>query len=133
MSEIQVGDVGEDVLALMASIQETATHNMEVIISTHMQLVQTVIIELEEAFPDLICADNPFVRMLLLALLGFFVGVVLMVFAAFAMGAWGLPALLALTIGVNILSGLLADPDRDWSLHSGSPSDGSVLGIPLNF
>ena len=29
--------------------------------------------------------------------------------------------------------GLLADPDRDWSLHSGSPTDGSVLGIPLNF
>ena len=126
-------DVGVAVLALMDSIQETATHNMEAIVSTHMQTVQMVMLELEDAFPDVIDADSALTRVLIMLEMGLCVGLAVAVFLAFAMGAWGIPVAVAAALGVHILSGLWADPDRDWSLQSGAPAEGSVLGIPLNF
>ncbi|MHB1355033.1 MAG: hypothetical protein ACYCZF_03540 [Anaerolineae bacterium] len=69
----------------------------------------------DDWFPDLGILENGLLRLLVMAVVGFFLGVVLMIFFAFVMGAWCIPCSLVMTIGFCAFVGLLADPDRDWS------------------
>ena len=70
----------------------------------------------DEWLPDIDILDDALLRLLVMGTVGFFLGVVLMIFASFIFGYWGLPCIFALAIGFCMFVGLVADPERDWSL-----------------
>jgi len=88
----------------------------------------------DDWLPDLGILDNPLWRFLVMAVVGFFLGVGLMIFLSFAIGAWGIPCAFTLAIGLCAFVGLMADPERDWSFGD-FPSfgrGGSGPQTPLN-
>jgi hypothetical protein len=60
--------------------------------------------------------DNAVLRAVVMSVVGFLVGVVLMIFLSFVIGAWGIPCIFTLAIASCAFVGLVADPDSDWSL-----------------
>ena len=70
----------------------------------------------DDWLPDVEILDNPLLRLLVMGTVGFFLGVVLMIFVSFISGNWGIPCVFVLAIGFCMFVGLVADPDGDWSL-----------------
>ena len=70
---------------------------------------------IDDWFPAVDILDNPLLRLLVMGAVGFFVGVVSMIFVSFITGNWGIPCVFSLAIGFFMFVGLVADPEGDWS------------------
>ena len=70
---------------------------------------------IDDWFPDIDILDNALLRLLVMGAVGFFIGVVLMIFVSFISGNWGIPCVFTLAVAFFMFVGLVADPDGDWS------------------
>ena len=70
----------------------------------------------DDCFPGYDILDNALLRGLVMGVVGFILGVILMIFLALAIGAWGIPCMFVLTILFCTFVGVIADPDRDWEV-----------------
>ena len=68
--------------------------------------------------------DNPLLRMAVMGVVGFLIGVVVMIFLCFITGNWCIPCVFVLVLGFCAFVGLVADPDQDWSLGDFPGSSG---------
>ena len=68
----------------------------------------------DEYVEDVDIVDNSLLRMLVMGLVGFVVGVGLMIFLLLATGNWSIPCLFFLFVGFCLFLGLMADPDQNW-------------------
>ena len=126
-----LGQVGE----AMSRAFELGAYLARAMWATNMNASIALLEALDDLIEDFDLMDNPLWRAVALGLLGFFVGTLLMVLAAIITGNWGLPLILAVTVAFYAFTGLLADPDRDWSVPRipGSQGPAGGGGIPLNF
>ena len=101
-----------DSLAYLAGVGVYAVHAVWVtIVGASIGLMDAV----DEWLPDIDILDNALLRLLVMGIVGFFIGVVLMIFVSFISGNWGIPCVFTLAIGFCMFVGLVADPERDWS------------------
>jgi hypothetical protein len=70
----------------------------------------------DEFLPGLDVAHNALWRAVVMAVVGFFLGVGAMIFLSFITGNWGIPCVFTLAILFCAFVGLIADPGGDWSL-----------------
>lgn len=70
----------------------------------------------DDLAPDLDIAHNALWRAVVMAVVGFFLGVGAMIFLSFITGNWGIPCVLTLAILFCAFVGLIADPDGEWGL-----------------
>jgi hypothetical protein len=87
---------------------------------------------LDDWVPALEILDNPFLRLVVMGGVGFFLGVGLMVFLSFVTGNWGIPCAFTVTIVLGMVVGLLADPEGDWSFGDWPTFGGQGPKTPLN-
>ena len=95
------------------------------IVRAALALLETV----DDWFPGLDILENAFWRFIVMAVVGFFLGVVLMIFLSFATGNWAIPCVFTLTIIFCAIVGLVADPEQDWSFGD-FPTFGRNSGGP---
>ena len=88
---------------------------------------------IDDWFPGYDILDNALLRGLVMGGAGFLLGVILMIFLSMAIGAWGIPCSFVVTILFSIFVGIMADPDREWTMGD-FPSFGGGGGpkTPLN-
>jgi len=86
----------------------------------------------DEWLPDFDILGNAILRALLMAAVGFFLGVGLMVFLSFISGNWAIPCIFTLAIAFSAFVGLVADPDKDWDFGSFPTFGGSGPRTPIN-
>ena len=110
-------------MALLGWISESLARTTEVMAYTLHAAWVTIVrgsIALMEAIddlvPDIYILDNPLLRLLVMGAVGFFIGVVLMIFVSFITGNWGIPCVFVLAIGFCMFVGLVADPEAGWSI-----------------
>jgi len=70
----------------------------------------------DDWFPEFDILDNALFRGLVMGVVGFFLGVILMIFLALAIGAWEIPCMFVLTVLFCTFVGVIADPDREWEV-----------------
>lgn len=100
---------------------------------TIVQVSLSLLEAVDDWLIDFEILDNPFLRLLVMGVVGFLIGVLLMIFVSFALGHWTIPLVLAVTIVFFMVVGLAADPDRDWSLGDFPGfSGGQGPKLPLN-
>jgi FtsH-binding integral membrane protein len=117
-------------LAYLTEVSAYAIHALWVtIVRAALALLEVV----DDWLPGLDILENALWRFLVMAVVGFFLGVGLMIFLSFIIGAWGIPCAFTLAIGFCAFVGLLADPERDWSFGD-YPTFGRHNGpqTPLN-
>ena len=127
-------------LASLGWILETLRHVLDVCAYAVCALWTTIVrgsIGLLEALddwlPDFGVLDNPLLRLLVMGVAGFFVGVVLMIFLCIVTGNWEIVSAFVLVVVFFMFVGLVADPDKEWRV--GSFADfigGRGPGTPLN-
>ena len=86
---------------------------------------------IDDWFPGYDILDNALLRGVVMGGAGFLLGVILMVFLSLAIGAWGIPCSFVVTILFSIFVGIMADPDREWTMGD-FPSLGGGPKTPLN-
>ena len=92
----------------------------------------SLIESVDEWLPGLEIQDNALMRGLVMGVVGFFLGVALMVFLSFVTGNWGIPCTFLLAILACAFLGLVADPARDWEFPAFPTFGGSGPKTPLN-
>jgi hypothetical protein len=109
-------------LALFGWVANSLAYTMEVLVySGHALWVTTVRAALaflevvDDWFPVLEILENAIWRFLVMGIVGFFLGVGLMIFLSFITGNWGIPCVFSLAIAFCAFVGLMADPEQDWS------------------
>ena len=100
----------------MAYISELLVYTLQALWVTLVKATIAFLEAVDDLFPDLGIADNALWRMLVMAGVGFFLGVGLMIFLSFITGMWGIPCAFVLAIIACAFVGLVADPEGDWSL-----------------
>ena len=127
-------------LALFGWIANSLAYTMEVsayfVHAVWVMLVRAALALLEvldEWLPALEILENALWRFLVMGVVGFFLGVGLMIFLSFITGAWGIPCVFTLAIASCAFVGLMADPEREWSFGD-FPTFGGSGGpqTPLN-
>ena len=102
-----------DSLAYLAGISVYAVRAVWVtIVGASITLLEAI----DDYLPDIDILDNALLRLLVMGAVGFFIGVLLMIFVSFISGNWGIPCVFTLAIGFFMFVGLVADPEADWSL-----------------
>ncbi|MHB1459462.1 MAG: hypothetical protein ACYC0V_21335 [Armatimonadota bacterium] len=99
----------------MAYIVEVSVFSLHAVWVTIVRATLALLEAVDDWFPDLGILDNGLLRLLVMSVVGFFLGVVLMIFLSFVTGNWGIPCCFTLAIAFCAFVGLIADPDRDWS------------------
>jgi len=87
----------------------------------------------DEQWSDLGIADNPLWRTVLAGGIGFILAIIAVLIVAVVLGHSELVCLFILVVGFCAFVGLMADPDKDWSLPS-FPGSGKRKGpgVPIN-
>ena len=117
----------------MAGMFEVAVYAIHAVWVTIIQASLSLMDAVDDWLIEIDIVDNPLLRLLVMGVVGFLIGVVLMIFVCFMAGYWAIPLVLALTMGFCMFVGLVADPDRDWSLGDFPGSSGrSGPKMPLN-
>jgi hypothetical protein len=106
------GWIAESLAYIAEIVFYTARAAWVLIVRASLALIEAV----DEWLPDFGILDNPILRALLMAVVGFFLGVGLMIFLSFITGNWGIPCVFTLAIGFCAFVGLIADPDGNWSV-----------------
>ena len=78
----------------------------------------------DDWLPDIDVLDNPLLRLLVMGVVGFLIGVVVMIFLCFITGNWVIPCVFILVVGFFAFVGLIADPGQDWSVGDFPGSSG---------
>ena len=118
----------------MAYMTELVVYASHAVWVTAMKATISFLEAVDDLIPDLGIADNALLRALVMAGVGFFLGVGLMIFLSFITGNWGIPCVFSIAIAFCAFVGLMADPDGDWSLGD-TPTfgrGGGGTGTPLN-
>ena len=128
---------------LVWTFRDVVGYAFEVLGYTLQSLVKVVIqgavalIELaDEWFDDFDVADDPLWRALLIGGVGFLLGVGMLILLSMILGQPWVIITLVVAVALGVIVGLIADPDKDWSLGAfpvfprGGSGDGPKL--PLN-
>ena len=100
----------------MAYITELIVYGLHAIWVTIVQATIAFLEALDDLFPDLDLAHNALWRAVVMAGVGFLLGVGLMIFLSFIAGMWFIPCAFVLAILACAFVGLMADPEGDWTL-----------------
>jgi hypothetical protein len=127
-------------LALLGWVASSLAYTVEVLAyflhAVWVMIVRAALVLLEvvdDQLPALEILENALGRLLVMGVVDFFLGVGLMIFLSFIIGAWGIPCVFTLAIAFCAFVGLMADPERDWSFGD-FPTFGRNSGpqTPLN-
>jgi hypothetical protein len=118
----------------LAYLSELSVYALRAIWVTIVRATLALLEVLDDWLPTLDILENALMRLLVMGGLGFFVGVALMIILSLIMGNWGIPCCFGLVIGFCAFVGLVADPERDWSIgefprHGGPPGPQTPLNL----
>ncbi len=108
----------------MARVVEIYAYMVHAVWVTTVRASIGLLEAVDEWLPDIDVLDNPLLRMGVMGMVGFLIGVVVMIFLCFITGNWGIPCVFILVVGFCAFVGLVADPDQDWSLANFPGSSG---------
>ena len=104
------------ILDSLAYLAEVSVYTVRAVWVTIVGASITFMEAIDEWLPDIDIVDNALLRLVVMGAVGFFIGLILMIFVSFITGNWGIPCVFTLAIGFFMLVGLVADPEADWSL-----------------
>jgi hypothetical protein len=113
----------------LAYMAEVSVYFLRVIWASIIRASLALLEAVDEWFPSIDIIENGLLRLLVMSVVGFFLGVGFMIFFSFVTGNWCIPCSLVLTIGFCAFVGLIADPERDWSFGD-FPTFGRNSGGP---
>ncbi len=100
----------------LAYMTELIVYGLRAIWVTAVQATISFLDALDDLLPDLDIPHNALWRALIMAGVGFLLGVGLMIFLSFMAGMWFIPCAFIFAILACAVMGLVADPDMDWSV-----------------
>jgi len=128
-------------LSLIAWLASSAAYLSEVSLYavragwvTIVQAVLSFLGVLDDWLPTLDIVDNAVMRLLVMGGMGFLLGVALMVILALLVGDWCIACCFGLVTILFAFLGLVADPERDWSVgdlprYGGPPGPQTPLNL----
>jgi len=108
----------------MARVVEIYAYMVHTVWVTTVRASIGLLEAVDEWLPDIDVLDNPLLRLLVMGVVGFLIGVVVMILLCFITGNWRIPCVFILVVGFCAFVGLVADPDQDWSLGNFPGSSG---------
>jgi hypothetical protein len=116
----------------VAFLAEIVAYSLQSIWISMVRATLSLIEGVDEWLPGLEILDNPLLRGLAMGVVGFFLGIALMVFLSFVTGNWGIPCVFLLVILACAFLGLVADPEGDWDFPAFPSFGGSGPKTPMN-